>query len=128
MDEFDYQTTKKKIMARRALIRSLRKRKMITGDPSLRSISGSLYDRMTSALRDGFYSPGTMLRDFITWYRLAAPIYKDSALDPYRPDGWNDFLKGLLDIAQYPMENEGLWQPFIEKALENFKQELMLIG
>ncbi len=121
---------KERVKHRRALYRSLAQRGIIQGDPSLRSLDGSVYDTLLKLYqggRDGV-SPIALADICERCYQACKPIYEDETLTDRIPAGWNTFLDALNQTAQDP-EQFGFYalEQSLEDGLERFSMELMAI-
>lgn len=123
---------KNAIKRRRALYRSLASRGLTNGDSSLDDLAHSIYYDMFEFLQitsQGLdYTSYWLEHKALMWYANLSPIYRDSSLE--KPFGWDEFLYCIKDISDNPEKylytNDV--QDLIEKALNDYKEELMAVN
>jgi hypothetical protein len=123
---------RERIKHRRVLYRSLARRGIIKGDPSLNSLDGSVYDVLGQILRSGgdAMSPVELAERCENCYNLCKNIYttEDEQLLDYEPLQWHDFLMALKSTAENPDQFDYYHlEQILQTALSEFMTELMAL-
>lgn len=116
------------IKHRRALYRSLQRRDLIQGDPSLRSLDGSVYAQLGEVYQSGLdtMSPVELAHICERCYAICNEVYnEESGLTA--PESWPGFLEMLKQVADDPDQYGHRLQQVLETALADFATELMAL-